>query len=702
MKLRVYNKTLDPNIWGENKTLKPEVRDALLKIAEDFYNTTDLKAEIQNILFLGSSANYNWTPNSDIDLHVVIDIAGEKIHEDYARKFMDGLSFKWNSEHSIEVKGHPVEIYLQDVREPNSTSQQARPGSAIYSLFDDKWMLEPNPQNIKLDADKIRQKFHQLKKSITTLIETQNVDHMKKLMKSIRNYRDAGLAEGGEFSVENLVFKALRYSGDLAKLKDTIIKLYDKSASLPEGGNIQPDKKTEPLKENEGKPFIVVGSINGDLDIKSEIDYVGATGNYWNTPVMHSGHGYIDWRYKSKTNTVYWKEEMNARMKDAVKIYLDRKYGIINSKHSNVFQDYMSQGHYVNETENKPFLIVGMVFDDLSVKTVVDYKGAIGNFSNANVRHKTNDMYGGIRFRYNSTDNTIYWWSPEYSRLNDNQKNAVIKDLKLKYGIVNPKEEASTEKYKMRGHKLNEDLIRKDANLYLGFINRETFKVIGTDVHDEGLTHANWQPSLPKEYQWYFGTEALLWRYKREPNTVYWWSTFPEPNEDEKRYVDDWLFKHANIKYPTHQMISWAKDPESMDKRISAHTFGTTGEPYTGMDENINKFLVVGFVNGDLQIIADVDETGKLDHEAVLKNHPEFEKGQIDDLAFWRYKSLTNMLTWLLKKPTDQQRHSVVTYLHSKLSIGEPRQELGQYGGEAYKIDENTDRLVKWIFTKNS
>ena len=32
MKLRVYNKTLDPSMW-DDKTLKPEVKESLLKIA---------------------------------------------------------------------------------------------------------------------------------------------------------------------------------------------------------------------------------------------------------------------------------------------------------------------------------------------------------------------------------------------------------------------------------------------------------------------------------------------------------------------------------------------------------------------------------------------------------------------------------------------------------------------------------------------
>ena len=140
MKLRVYNPTLDTNLW-EDKDLKPEVKEALLKVAQDFYDSTDLKGEFQNILFLGSSANYNWTPTSDIDLHIVVDIAAQNITPDYARKFMDGLACQWNTNHDIEIKGHPVEVYIQDIGEPNSTPDKARPGASIYSVFDDKWLL---------------------------------------------------------------------------------------------------------------------------------------------------------------------------------------------------------------------------------------------------------------------------------------------------------------------------------------------------------------------------------------------------------------------------------------------------------------------------------------------------------------------------------------------------------------------------------
>lgn len=347
MKLRVYNKTLDPVLW-DDKTLKPEVGESLLKIAEDFYNSTDLKGDIHNILFLGSSANYNWTPTSDIDIHVVIDIAEEKINEEYARKFMDGLAAKWNTEHDIEVKGHPVEVYLQDLREPNSTPQQARPGAAIYSLYDNKWLLEPNPQNIKLDTDKIRKKFQSIKKKIEELIQTEDFEKMKGLMKSIRNYRNAGLSEGGEFSVENIVFKALRHSGDLTKLKDTINTIYDRKRSLPEEGHVLAYKKTKPLNEDLNKPFLVIGVVYEDLRVESVIDYKGTM----NHQEMNNEWGDIRWRYKSKTNTIYWATyelEPTRNQREEVIAHLRNKYKVINPRETMNADKYHFDSHSIDE-----------------------------------------------------------------------------------------------------------------------------------------------------------------------------------------------------------------------------------------------------------------------------------------------------------------------------------------------------------------
>ena len=684
MKLRIYNKTLDPKFWNDDKTLKPEVREHLLKIAEDFYNSTDLDGEVHNILFIGSMANYNWTPSSDADVHIVIDISSEKINEEYARKFMDNLSFKWNTEHDIEIKGHPVEVYLQDIREPNADATKGRPGTAIYSIFDGKWLIEPKHEVPKIDADKVRQKYQVIKNKVKSLIQTEDITRLKELMKSIRNYRDAGLSKGGEFSVENLVFKALRKGGDLEKIKTAINSIYDKKASLPEHGNMQPSTSTNKMNEsllNKTKPYLIFGYIDSDFHINSKFDY-GAedksaslghgdlddygTGEntqkrwryssirntiYWldeDTPnemekeevtnyldkkyaivkpihkvsihgyfthghyineelldktkpyhiigtvdpnlqirslVDYSemkGHNDIDfkwryhrrWRYNSIRNTVYWidEEAPNDEEKHAVENYLDKKYAIIDPKQEVSVMGYFKYGHKLAEGKgDKSFTLVGVVNDDLDVQSIVDYNNLLGH---CNMPYRISDS----RWRYNSKRNTVYWTNSEMPT--EQQKNSVDIHLDKKYGIINSKHEIS-DKYFTHGHYINEHLVSKKANLYLGFVNRENFKVIGRDIEDEDETHGDFSRSLPTELRWRFGSESLLWRYKRSTNTVYWWSVYESPNDEEKQAVGDWLFQNANIKYPEHKMISWDRDAISTANRIAAHTTGDEGE-YTG------------------------------------------------------------------------------------------------------------------------
>jgi hypothetical protein len=59
---------LSPKVWDGNK-IKQDIREQLLTVSQDFYNTTDLDAEIKDIILTGSLANYNWSNKySDFDL----------------------------------------------------------------------------------------------------------------------------------------------------------------------------------------------------------------------------------------------------------------------------------------------------------------------------------------------------------------------------------------------------------------------------------------------------------------------------------------------------------------------------------------------------------------------------------------------------------------------------------------------------------
>lgn len=224
MKVRIYNDILNPAIWDNNK-LNPEIKEKLLQIGKDFYADTETDAPLKDILFVGSLANYNWSDTSDFDVHVVIDFKDVDGNVELVEKLVNALKSKWNDEHDIHLKGHNVEVYIQDVTKENRST-------GVYSLMQDKWLSEPKKENIQIDKEKIQEKYNDTVRKINSAIKAQDINKLKAIVKDVYDMRQSGLDKSGELSTENLVFKILRNRNYIEKLKQEIINLYDKKQSL--------------------------------------------------------------------------------------------------------------------------------------------------------------------------------------------------------------------------------------------------------------------------------------------------------------------------------------------------------------------------------------------------------------------------------------------------------------------------------------
>ena len=224
MKVRIYNDILNPNVWDGLK-LKPEIKEKLLQIGKDFYTDTETDAPLKDILFVGSLANFNWSDTSDFDVHIVIDFKDVDENVELVEKLVNALKSKWNDEHDIHLKGHNVEVYIQDITKENRSS-------GVYSLMQDKWLTEPQKENVLIDKEKIQQKYNDYVRKINSGIKAQDIEKLKTIVKDVYDMRQAGLDKSGELSTENLVFKILRSRNYIEKLKIEINKLYDKAQSL--------------------------------------------------------------------------------------------------------------------------------------------------------------------------------------------------------------------------------------------------------------------------------------------------------------------------------------------------------------------------------------------------------------------------------------------------------------------------------------
>ncbi len=226
-----YQDSLNPKFWKDDR-FDPEIREKLLSIANDFYKDLEVDAPILDVQLTGSLANYNWTKFSDLDVHVIMDLS--QVNEDIGlvKKAMDGIRFMWNQRHPVVIREHDVELYAQDIN-------QLHLASGLYSLLKDQWLRKPQYTPPSVDPADVHRKVEAYGTEIDEAAkmlaqaspeEAEMVMHyISSLKKKISRSRDEQLAKkGGEFSVENLVFKEMRNNGMYGKLIDLKSAAYAK------------------------------------------------------------------------------------------------------------------------------------------------------------------------------------------------------------------------------------------------------------------------------------------------------------------------------------------------------------------------------------------------------------------------------------------------------------------------------------------
>ena len=225
---------LNRDVWEADNTLNDEIAQKLLRIARDFYEKLDLPAPILDITFTGSMANYNWTDLSDIDLHIVIDYGAVNENLELVKNYLMEAKSNWNRNHEITTKGHEVEMYIQDSNEPHHST-------AVYSILNDEWVIEPQKVSFEASEDAIRQKADHFICRIDLLEKMYQEGRYEevygdseRLRQKLRNYRQSGLEKGGEYSLENLVFKYLRNSEEIERIYDMKKDSYDQMMSVVE------------------------------------------------------------------------------------------------------------------------------------------------------------------------------------------------------------------------------------------------------------------------------------------------------------------------------------------------------------------------------------------------------------------------------------------------------------------------------------
>ena len=149
-----FHDELNPKLFKGNK-LTPLVREQLMTIADDFLAELGVnKLDVTDITISGSNAAYSYTPHSDLDLHIKVNMADLPQNEVYKELFHAKKTI-YNDSHDISIHNIPVELYVEDSREPVKSLGE-------YSVKDDKWIRIPTKQRANFDQNATKAKYNKL------------------------------------------------------------------------------------------------------------------------------------------------------------------------------------------------------------------------------------------------------------------------------------------------------------------------------------------------------------------------------------------------------------------------------------------------------------------------------------------------------------------------------------------------------------
>lgn len=258
---------LNPKLF-EGSKLKTEVREKALEISEELIKTleeADVPFKLKDLVLTGSNASYNYTKDSDADIHLVADMSSIEDPDNIYPALFNAYKSAFNNKYEIDFYGVPVEVYIESSDTPVVSN-------GIYSILNDEWVKEPKNEIIPdIDvteiADTLKPWEAKYKQLIKDLDGPDSVDEtpIDAFVNELYELRAKGLSGDGEYSTENLVFKEMRNKGYLDALKELRAKVVEQRLSIREVKEAHSDieQKSQETNETEDQELLELLAFAG-------------------------------------------------------------------------------------------------------------------------------------------------------------------------------------------------------------------------------------------------------------------------------------------------------------------------------------------------------------------------------------------------------------------------------------------------------
>jgi len=239
-----YNDSLCPKLWVKNNqedgnpawTLDGRASRKIEKIAKEFFShfSSLLKQkDISDIQITGDLANFSHTPNSNLDVHILVDLDGmDDLDAQDLKNEIAFLKSNWDLKNSKKIRGRDVDFYIQNAKDPHDSS-------GLYSVLNGEWIKAPSLESPSFDERDVAKKYdaiaHEIDSLETQIEVTNSPDRVKflrdratELKIKIQQMRKDAITKSGQPSVGSSIFKMLRKEGYIEKLIDVLSNSYDK------------------------------------------------------------------------------------------------------------------------------------------------------------------------------------------------------------------------------------------------------------------------------------------------------------------------------------------------------------------------------------------------------------------------------------------------------------------------------------------
>lgn len=227
MKLKedfVVHDQLNQKLFSKNGQLLPEVRAKIIQIVDKFEEFAEVPLNIIDIQLVGSNASYNYTDTSDLDVHIISNFELVPASKEILQQLYNMKKSSFNDKFDIKIKGIEVELYVQDVHDGVMSN-------GIYSVCEDAWIKEPKPIS-HITKHNIDKEYDKWQAKINEVLSRNNYDEIVDTINMLYLIRHNSLMVDGEYGKGNQLFKQIRSTGLLQKLKDALDLSLSKQLSL--------------------------------------------------------------------------------------------------------------------------------------------------------------------------------------------------------------------------------------------------------------------------------------------------------------------------------------------------------------------------------------------------------------------------------------------------------------------------------------